>query len=407
MLLDAARHRARRSTSSATTAGRCRRWWRSACSCRCRSPPTSSLAGLNAIPAGRLRGGPHRRRQRRARPTGGSRCRCCARRCWSPAVLNIIYVFNSFPIIWTLNDRNPGFAHDTTITFMYKLAFKSAEQDVGMSAAAGVFNVVLILAVVVVYLRVVNWRRRRADGRHAHPSDRAPTAPRPAGRRLAAHRRGPAGRRPVRGAGLPVRPYARHAARRAAAQQRRRADPADLPAAAWQLVHLHHRCSATSGSWTGSDLRARGRHLDADRHPRRRSPRRTSPPGSASRAGSPSCSSCWSPRCSRPTSLVVGLYREFFELGLVNTYLAIILTNAAFNLAFAIWILHGFFAAIPKEVEEAAHLDGCGRLRHAVADHAAARAARRRDRRRLHLHRRLERVRRRADPDAGRRARSR
>ena len=64
-----------------------------------------------------------------------------------------------------------------------------------------------------------------------------------------------------------------------------------------------------------------------------------------------------------PTSLVVGLYREFFNLNLVNTYLALILTNAAFNLAFAVWILHGFFSAIPKEVEEAAHLDGCGRLR--------------------------------------------
>ena len=44
-------------------------------------------------------------------------------------VLNTIYVFNSFPIIYTLNDRNPGFTHDTTITFMYKLAFKSQEKD--------------------------------------------------------------------------------------------------------------------------------------------------------------------------------------------------------------------------------------------------------------------------------------
>src|SRR5439155_593554 len=36
-----------------------------------------------------------------------------------------------------------------------------------------------------------------------------------------------------------------------------------------------------------------------------------------------------------PTALVVGLYREFFELDLVNTYSALILTNAAFNLPFA------------------------------------------------------------------------
>jgi len=64
-----------------------------------------------------------------------------------------------------------------------------------------------------------------------------------------------------------------------------------------------------------------------------------------------------------PTALVVGLYREFFELGLVNTYAALILTNAAFNLAFAIWILRAFFASIPKEIEEAAAVDGCGRAR--------------------------------------------
>jgi multiple sugar transport system permease protein len=68
-----------------------------------------------------------------------------------------------------------------------------------------------------------------------------------------------------------------------------------------------------------------------------------------------------------PTALVVGLYREFFELGLVNTYTALILTNAAFNLAFAVWMLRAFFASIPREVEEAAAVDGCGRLRTLVS----------------------------------------
>ena len=63
-----------------------------------------------------------------------------------------------------------------------------------------------------------------------------------------------------------------------------------------------------------------------------------------------------------PTALVVGLYRQFFELGLVNTQAALILVNAAFNLAFAIWILRAFFASIPREVEEAAQVDGCGPL---------------------------------------------
>jgi multiple sugar transport system permease protein len=63
-----------------------------------------------------------------------------------------------------------------------------------------------------------------------------------------------------------------------------------------------------------------------------------------------------------PTALVVGLYREFFELGLINTYAALILVNAAFNLAFAIWILRAFFASIPREIEEAAEVDGCGHV---------------------------------------------
>ena len=74
------------------------------------------------------------------------------------AVLNLIYVFNSFPIVWTLNDRNPGMAHDTMITYMYKIAFKSALRDVGLAAALGVVNVALILLAVLAYLRVSHWR---------------------------------------------------------------------------------------------------------------------------------------------------------------------------------------------------------------------------------------------------------
>lgn len=77
-------------------------------------------------------------------------------------VLNVVYVFNSFPIVWTLNDRNPGFAHDTMITYMYKIAFRSAFRDVGLAAAVGVVNVALILVAVLVYLRTVSWREAEA-----------------------------------------------------------------------------------------------------------------------------------------------------------------------------------------------------------------------------------------------------
>lgn len=77
-------------------------------------------------------------------------------------VLNMIYVFNSFPIVWTLNDRNPGFGHDTTITYMYKIAFKSSLRDVGLAAALGVVNVLAILLAVLVYLRAARWREQEA-----------------------------------------------------------------------------------------------------------------------------------------------------------------------------------------------------------------------------------------------------
>jgi ABC-type sugar transport system permease subunit len=77
-------------------------------------------------------------------------------------VLNVIYVFNSFPIVWTLNDRNPGFAHDTMITYMYKIAFTSSLRDVGLAAALGVVNVLVILLAVVMYLKTVSWREAEA-----------------------------------------------------------------------------------------------------------------------------------------------------------------------------------------------------------------------------------------------------
>jgi multiple sugar transport system permease protein len=63
-----------------------------------------------------------------------------------------------------------------------------------------------------------------------------------------------------------------------------------------------------------------------------------------------------------PTSMVIGIYREMVALGLVNTYLALILVNAGFYLAFSVWILSGFFASIPYEVEEAAMIDGCSKV---------------------------------------------
>jgi multiple sugar transport system permease protein len=63
----------------------------------------------------------------------------------------------------------------------------------------------------------------------------------------------------------------------------------------------------------------------------------------------------------QPTVLATGLFKEMVSIGLADTWLAMILINAAFNLAFAIWIMHAFFAGVPIEIDEAAQLDGAGK----------------------------------------------
>lgn len=69
-----------------------------------------------------------------------------------------------------------------------------------------------------------------------------------------------------------------------------------------------------------------------------------------------------------PTALVIGIFREVVSLQnllgiqLVNSYLALVVVNAAFNLAFSIWIMSGYISTIPVELEEAAAIDGCSRL---------------------------------------------
>ncbi len=64
----------------------------------------------------------------------------------------------------------------------------------------------------------------------------------------------------------------------------------------------------------------------------------------------------------QPTVLAAGLFREFVTFGIHDTWLAMILVNSAFNLSFAVWIMHSFFASVPKELDEAAMLDGASRM---------------------------------------------
>lgn len=63
-----------------------------------------------------------------------------------------------------------------------------------------------------------------------------------------------------------------------------------------------------------------------------------------------------------PIVLIVGLFRMFAYFGLVNSLLSVIIAHSAFFMAFAVWMLQSYFATIPKDLEEAAWMDGAGRF---------------------------------------------
>lgn len=56
--------------------------------------------------------------------------------------------------------------------------------------------------------------------------------------------------------------------------------------------------------------------------------------------------------------LVIPFYLWFRDLGLLDTVPSLALIYLTFSLPFAIWMIRGFFAAIPIEIDEAARLDG-------------------------------------------------
>jgi N,N'-diacetylchitobiose transport system permease protein len=64
-----------------------------------------------------------------------------------------------------------------------------------------------------------------------------------------------------------------------------------------------------------------------------------------------------------PEAMVISLFKVLDGWQLVNTAIGLILVYLIFVLPFTIWVLRGFVAGVPLELEEAAMVDGCGRLR--------------------------------------------
>src|SRR6188474_3382509 len=63
-----------------------------------------------------------------------------------------------------------------------------------------------------------------------------------------------------------------------------------------------------------------------------------------------------------PALLFIPLYRVLAELGATNHLSALFLSYPTFTVPFCTWLLIGFFKALPEELEEAALIDGAGRV---------------------------------------------
>ena len=73
-------------------------------------------------------------------------------------LINVMNVFNSFPIIWEMTRGGPGYQTNTTTVFMYNLK----ESFIGQAAAMSIVNFAIIIVIVLFFLKVSGWNRREA-----------------------------------------------------------------------------------------------------------------------------------------------------------------------------------------------------------------------------------------------------
>jgi multiple sugar transport system permease protein len=66
-------------------------------------------------------------------------------------------------------------------------------------------------------------------------------------------------------------------------------------------------------------------------------------------------------------ALIIPIYVMYRALGLTNSYLGLVIVYTVIYIPFAVWLLVGFLRDFPIEIEEAALIDGCSRVRALVA----------------------------------------
>jgi len=71
-------------------------------------------------------------------------------------LINVINVFNSFPIIWEMTGGGPGYQTATSTIFMVDLK----QGNVGESASMSTINFLLVIVIVVVYLAATGWKEQ-------------------------------------------------------------------------------------------------------------------------------------------------------------------------------------------------------------------------------------------------------
>jgi len=70
-----------------------------------------------------------------------------------------------------------------------------------------------------------------------------------------------------------------------------------------------------------------------------------------------------SARFAPPILVLLPFFILFLKLRLVNTYHGLIFLYSTFQLPFVVWVMQGFFNEVPRELDEAALVDGCNHFR--------------------------------------------
>ncbi|MBO0832281.1 MAG: sugar ABC transporter permease, partial [Actinobacteria bacterium] len=73
-------------------------------------------------------------------------------------LINLMNVFNSFPIIYEMTRGGPGYKTSTTTVFMYILK----QSNIGEAGAMSVVNFGIVIVIVLAFLRVSGWNSERA-----------------------------------------------------------------------------------------------------------------------------------------------------------------------------------------------------------------------------------------------------